>query len=73
MTNNVEKLRNLIGDKTYALCIAILLAAIVVSFTVILAGALLAATYLWQWPGFILAAGAILTTILGVYLAATND
>ena len=71
--DKIEVTRMLIGDQTFATCVTILIAGVIVSLGIIMAGAILAATYLWQWPGFTFAIGAILISIVGIYLAAAND
>ena len=71
--NNLKKYFKDADDNAMALSTAILGAALMVTIGLILTGTILAATYLWQWPGFAFAIGAIITVIMACWVGGSND
>lgn len=71
--NNLRKCFKDTNDNTLALSTAILSAGFMVAASIVLGGALLAATYLWLWPGFAFAIGAILTVIVACCVISSDE
>jgi hypothetical protein len=71
--NNLKKYFKNVDDNVLALGTLVLIAALMIAIAIILAGTILAATYLWHWPGFAFAAGAIATVLITCYIGASNE
>ena len=71
--SNLKKYFKDTSDNALALSTAILSAGFMVAVSIVLCGALLAATYLWQWPGFAFAIGAILTVIVACCVIGSDE
>ena len=71
--NNLKKYFKDTDDNTMALSTAILGAGLMIAIALILTGTILAATYLWQWPGFAFAIGAIITVIMACWVGGSDE
>ena len=71
--NNLKKYFKDTDDNVMALGTAILGAGLMIAIALILTGTILAATYLWQWPGFAFAIGAIITVIMACWVGGSDE